>query len=197
MNNFGIFPNSRIQLQIEHLNSLSSYVQEFRRNCLLVIDRAGSGKTNLVCDFALSLATKQPVLLLFGKENFHGTDGIIEKLESLISHAFDVQSSSPISLVDELLEKEGLFLHIFLEGVNENRSISELDVNIATFLQWASNHRIRVTITCRDIYWVFCSGPLKLDSRNRQNYSSEIGDHYDEKENLQTPIESPGCLATS
>ena len=22
-----------------------------------------------------------------------------------------------------------------------------------------------------------CSGPLKLDSRNRQNYSSELGDH--------------------
>jgi restriction endonuclease len=151
----GLIPMNRILNQIDRLKNLSNYIQRFRRNSLLVVDRAGSGKTSLICDLALQLATKYPVVILFGKETFIGPEGMIHKLEEIISRSLETERSDGMTLLDRLLEQEGVFLHVFLEGINESRNIGEMDVAIACFLDWAKEHRIRVTVTCRDIYWVF------------------------------------------
>lgn len=57
-----------------------------------------------------------------------------------------------IANLDSTLQPMGLFLTIFVDGVNENRRLSELDNSILHLLDWTSSHRVKIVLTCRDIY---------------------------------------------
>lgn len=137
----------RLRLGIENADRLF-------RNCLVIIDRAGSGKTNMICHLVKSLVNDEAVILLFGKEQFQGSDAIIKSITEAISKALG-NSSDPMTNFDRLLEKEGKFLFVFVDGINENRRIAELDLALGTCLAWARAHRIKFILTCRDIYWEF------------------------------------------
>jgi hypothetical protein len=132
-------------------------IQRLFRNTLVIIDRAGSGKTNIICHLVNALSSDQATVLIFGKEPLQGSDGLVRAVTEVISKAMGDLVQDPVAELDRLLEKEGQFLTVFVDGINENRRITDLDNGIANFLEWSQNHRIRMVMTCRDIYWEFFS----------------------------------------
>jgi hypothetical protein len=147
--------STRIQSLETEMRNLQARVRRARRPTLLLIDRAGGGKTNLLCAVATELAAEHPTVLLFGKENFRRPDDIVCRVEQVIREGLADDVEAPMAALDALLDPSGEFLSVFIDGINENRRISDLDEAILYFLEWASHHRIRVTISCRDIYWSF------------------------------------------
>lgn len=138
----------------EKLQEIMTSGQMFLRNTLVLVDRAGGGKTNLICHLVQTLASKQPVILLFGKEHFSNRDGLVAAISEILNKMFP-DSSDHFATLDGLLKAEGQYLTVFVDGINENRQLADLDASIRTFLEWARNHRIRIILTCRDIYWEF------------------------------------------
>lgn len=51
------------------VEDLTSELARYRRLGFLVVDRAGGGKTNLMCHFAAANAERQPTILIFGKQH--------------------------------------------------------------------------------------------------------------------------------
>jgi hypothetical protein len=137
------------------LEGISSEILRYLRLALLVVDRAGSGKTNLLCHVAVALAERQPVILLFGKQQLIGPDSLVKETESIINTLISGLGLPSISALDEVLTRTGGFLNILIDGINENRRLSDLDEAVLHLLGWAREHRIKVVLTCRDIYAAF------------------------------------------
>ncbi len=140
---------------LSRLRNTLAEIERALRHCVIIIDRAGGGKTSLLCDFALAKSTEAPTVLLFGKETYQHSNSLIQKIEGIVAEALEPTEVDPMEVLDKLLKPVGLFLNVFIDGINENRRISELDSSLIGFLEWSKCHRIRVTITCRDIYWDF------------------------------------------
>jgi hypothetical protein len=130
-------------------------VESLLKNTFVIIDRAGGGKTNLICNLVQSLYITQPIIVFFGKEHFESIGGLQKATTDTIARCYGHFSNDLLSDFDRLLAKEDQHLTIFIDGINENRHLGDLDLSIESFLEWAQHHRIRIIITCRDIYWEF------------------------------------------
>lgn len=129
-----------------------------------IIDRAGCGKTNLVCHLAEDMAINNPVMLLFGKEAYANSDALVDRVKVMIlNNRIAGAGNDPIEDFDEILRVNGSHLTVFIDGINENRRISDFNEAILVFLQWAANHRMKIILTCRDIYWEFFTFGTRSD----------------------------------
>lgn len=140
---------------IDRLETGLLSVESYLKSTLVIIDRAGGGKTNLICHLVQALSAKQPVILLFGKEHFDESNGLVKALDDILNQLFSTRADESVRQLNQLLQQEAQYLTVFIDGINENRHLAELDTSIALFLNWARSHRIRIVLTCRDIYWGF------------------------------------------
>lgn len=122
--------------------------------CFLVVDRAGGGKTNLVCEVAKLTARKAPCILLFGKQNLAEREQLIQPLRALAALVAP-DDEDPFPAFDAYLQERSAFAHVLIDGINECRNIAACQDALLAFLAWATEHRVRVSVTCRDIYWEF------------------------------------------
>jgi hypothetical protein len=136
------------------LSAIQDDIVSSSKNMMLIIDRAGGGKTNLLCNLSLNIVQNSPVLLYFGKESLTGSNGLIEKTKTILSELLKCEGSA-IDKLDGILAETGEYLNIFIDGINESRKILDYNEAIIKFLEWSGRHRIRITITCRDVYWGF------------------------------------------
>ncbi|HEX2988952.1 MAG TPA: effector-associated domain EAD1-containing protein, partial [Chloroflexota bacterium] len=137
------------------LNSSIAAFESAQRHAVIIIDRAGGGKTNLLCELALQTVKVSPTLLFFGKDNFSDHGSMIRRTTDWVAGMLSTHPDTAMMILDQLLQDRGLFLHVFIDGINESRSIPAMDTALASFLEWSSHHRLRVSISCRDIYWDF------------------------------------------
>jgi hypothetical protein len=154
------------------INSAIHTLQIANRPATVIIDRAGGGKTSLLCGLSLEMAQKAPTMLLFGKENYQNAEAMIKRVTDCIRNLIPIgDKADPMGYLDQVLLANQEFLHIFIDGINECRRITEFNETIILFLEWASLHRIRVTISCRDIYWGF------FDSDRWEQYANKISEN--------------------
>ncbi|HET7460185.1 MAG TPA: restriction endonuclease, partial [Longimicrobium sp.] len=90
---------------------------------LLVIDRAGSGKTNLLCHVVTRLSEQQPVILLFGRQPSSSEAFLVDEVQRWIENGFGEHNPNLVATLDALLSKHGQFLTVFIDGINENRDL--------------------------------------------------------------------------
>jgi hypothetical protein len=146
-------------------------VRCLRRNCFLVKDKAGSGKTNVLCRLATDDARSGTVSLFFScKFDLPATKSLEEVILGAVSAAFTQAAGGAGRLLagfaeakDFLrallltLEKESLQLVVYLDGINENRDLSALDEAIGQLLMEWNGFPVKFVVTCRDIFWTFFS----------------------------------------
>lgn len=142
------------------LRDVSSALDRSLKPSFVLIDKAGGGKTNLLCHVALLLAKRTPTILLFGKEGLGDSHSLREMLISILRPAFGTEVDDLMESLDNALAARGDFLHVLVDGINEARDIARLNTSIADLLRWSRGHRVRVTISCRDIYWPFFDSEL-------------------------------------
>lgn len=141
----------------EHFRNTVAQLEALHRHATVLIDRAGSGKTNLICHLADEYASQGPVILLFGKQNHTGEMQLVESVIDTLQRAMDTRSREVADELDAALETNGSFITVFIDGINEHRRVHDYDTAVSRFLEWSSQHRMRVILTCRDIYWEFFS----------------------------------------
>jgi hypothetical protein len=157
-----------------------------QRNCFLVRDKAGSGKTNLICRQSTGQEEPKTLTMFLSCKfdlplNRSLQQIVLSSLKIGLEHAQaslgdpTVISEDPNSLLESLiltLQKSDAQLIIFLDGINENRDLTALDEAIIDILSAWNGLPIKFVITCRDIFWSFFSS----DQWERFLYNKRVYD---------------------
>lgn len=154
----GLFPSAVDErgqhvLAIDLLDELAGLVVEHGRRCLAIVDRAGRGKTNLACRLAAQVVERYPVILLSGQLELSAEFDLERHVQRELETRLPGSFADWMSRLDPELEPAAQWLFIVIDGINENRDLPLLARMLDRFLPKARAHRIKLIVTCRDIYW--------------------------------------------
>lgn len=122
--------------------------------CIALIDRAGRGKTNLVCDLIQRLSKNQPVFFIAAKSipvqaDDPITKHIVERLQSLPGfHQDDI-----FAILSQIAYVNSSAIIIVMDGINESMNPFTFVHHLHSFLARVNYLQIRVVVTCREEYW--------------------------------------------
>jgi hypothetical protein len=152
-----IFPSVRPDkltvLANDLIRELSQLVQAGLKRCLVVVDRAGTGKTNIVCHLAEQLSVDQPVILLSGHMELSSEFDIEAYIERELEAMFSGIFTDWITRVSTGLQQAGKWLFIIIDAINENTRRPLLIRLLKRLLPKFENRRIKLILTCRDLFW--------------------------------------------
>jgi HEAT repeat protein len=129
---------------------------------LIMRERAGSGKTNLVCNIASRLLEEgYPCVFILGSQPIgNRLELLAEVLRAL---GFDPGAGERMQLavarLGEALELAPLKpLSILIDAINEARDVDAMREALSELCAQLKPLRVRILVTCRDIYWNFLNG---------------------------------------
>jgi len=124
---------------------------------IVLIDRAGGGKTSLLCRMARHRADVNDIpLFVYGRFPVENEQSLLALLAQRLG--WDGSDGSPegyIKKLDEILSDGRAHVTVYLDAINENRDISGLNLTLYHTLKEISSTRLRFVVTCRDMYWGF------------------------------------------
>lgn len=135
--------------------SLRSIISRIGKQAFLILGPAGTGKTNLLCKWALdSLAKESPFhfLLLTGNLSIRNESGVTDCLLRSFGHVGAKISTLPILLkaLEFYIREEKKPIIIAIDAINENDDIRSTKHALRQFLDDLEDHpQIKVVITCR------------------------------------------------
>lgn len=129
------------------------------RPAYVVVERAGGGKTNLACRVAELRAERSPTIFLYGKFD----SARWPSFEDYIDHQLARLSkgNKPVRLRDleRRASEEGTWVAVVVDAINESLSPDRLLEALSEFvLMCRHGRRVKLFITCRDLYWPLFSG---------------------------------------
>lgn len=142
-------------------------IRSCRRLCFLVRDKAGSGKTNLLCQLATrGQSQHRLILFLTGRALvLRGQtlqDMILRSLQEELVGAgvfspAELTASQFLATLATTLTAAGAELILLVDGINEHRDLALVDDCILGLLRQWNRLPIKLVVTCRDIFWSFFS----------------------------------------
>ena len=84
--------------------------------CFLVVDKAGSGKTNLLCNLALAHGREAPVVFLPGKIPLTSPGALLRE----VNRRLGFENDSQLKSFEDYAARNSFCVLIFIDGVNEN-----------------------------------------------------------------------------
>ncbi len=152
----------RDQPLAKNLDFISKTVTVIRRhfqNCFLVVDRAGSGKTNLLCHLAKKYSKSQAAIFVSGRILLDDEFSLENYIVKSISCPEIELNFNRLDQVDDFLSscsKEyggDKKLLVFVDGINENPNTTLLRRAIQRLLSKSQTRNILFCLSCRDIFW--------------------------------------------
>ncbi|HEX6039848.1 DUF4062 domain-containing protein [Longimicrobium sp.] len=152
-----IFPSTQqddtVQLASDLLRDLQLLSDQNARRCAVVIARAGTGKSNLLCSLAEQLSSRHPVLLIGGQSIRLREHGIERYVQELLEQQFQGVFSDWLNRVSPGLQRTGQWLFILIDGINESDDIRATADMLREFLSRLPRARVKVVLSCRDLLW--------------------------------------------
>jgi hypothetical protein len=153
-----IFPshtdeNRDIHLANDYLKELSRLMDLGLRRCLVLVDKAGTGKTNIACRIAEQLAAEHPVVLLSGQMELSSEYDIEFHIQQRLESAFSGVFSDWLNRVSPSLQAAHKWLFIIIDGINENSRRPLFIQLLKGLLPKLEERRIKLVLTCRDLFW--------------------------------------------
>jgi hypothetical protein len=119
---------------------------------LLVVDRAGGGKTNLFCRISEELSTIVPCFFISARSIVRlGEDAIVEHLAKNYGRLGD----DPIDAAIQLAAPEDFHTVVVIDAINENLDLKRFSVVLKSTVKRYYGRPVIFLISCRDIYWEF------------------------------------------
>jgi hypothetical protein len=137
------------------LSSAAVLARSCRFHVKAVIDRAGGGKTNILCHMAIARSHTEPSLFLAGRLTLEDPEELLNAILKRLGVAWLPPGDGWVAALDEELRRARSHLTVFLDGINENRDLTLLNEALNQTLTRLAATRVRFVVTCRDLYWVF------------------------------------------
>lgn len=154
-------------LKANPLAYLKDELERIQNACQVVVDIAGSGKTNLCCRLALQLVNKAFVIFLTGKAFGKDFSNVVQHIEAEIREALHLSSEMDLKRLSRWLQETGYPLVIIFDGVNENASPAQMRKNLKSLYNVVVNSPTRALITSRVEYWNYYSDIFTRDGFSR------------------------------
>jgi Domain of unknown function (DUF4062) len=145
--------NLNIHLANDYLKELSRLIDIGLKRCLVLVDKAGTGKTNIACRIAEQLVVKHPVVLLSGQMELSSEYDIEFHIQRRLESAFSGVFSDWMNRVSPSLQAAHKWLFIIIDGINENSRRPLLIRLLRDLLPKLEERRIKLILTCRDLFW--------------------------------------------
>lgn len=140
-------------------NFLTDQTQPTAR-CLIMKERAGSGKTNLVCHLANRLIEEgYACVFLLGAQPIEDRHDLVR--ECLRALGIEPSQRMPAAQRELREAMESLAprpLCILIDAINEAREVDDMREALTELFAQLKPLRARILVTCRDIYWTFLDG---------------------------------------
>jgi len=148
---------------------------------ILLTEKAGQGKTNLVCDFVDNVILKKTLFaIMFTGSEFNNLDkNAIEDIILKNVYGFEssiITFSDFLDDIEYLCKKENKTFTIIIDGLNENSNIEYFSKELYKFCeQILEKDFIRLVFTCRSEYFeerfkIFKNPSFKKDMLLMDNY---------------------------
>jgi len=150
-----------IEAAVSTVRSLHSAILDCAhcmRPAYVLIDRAGGGKTNLACHLAEHYIGRMPTLLVYGKFDINKWQSIESYIDHLLNDASDNASCRTFRDLEQYARSHGTALLVIIDAINENLAPTELSQCLSSFLKDIDQLRVKIIITCRDLYWTYFQG---------------------------------------
>lgn len=131
--------------------------------CLAIVGPAGCGKTNTLCHAMHSLGPMHPTLLVAGQIEGVSRLGIEAYLRSRLETVHLGLQLNWLRLIEEPLRTAGRWLIVLVDAVNEAMKLHEMLGALKDFLASIHGCRIKLIVSCRDIFWDYFEPHLKPD----------------------------------
>jgi len=145
--------NNETFLANDLLKDLSRQVEKGLKRCLVLVDKAGTGKTNVACRVAEQLSQQHPVVLLSGQMELSSEYDIEFHIQQRLESAFSGIFTDWMNRVSAGLQDAGKWLFIIIDGINENSRRPLLIQLLKGLLPRLQERRIKLILTCRDLFW--------------------------------------------
>lgn len=142
-----------IHLANDLLKNLSEEINRGGKRCLVLVDKAGTGKTNVACRLADQLKKQHPVVLLSGQMELSTEYDIEFQIQQRLESAFSGMFADWMNRVSPGLREAGKWLFIIIDGINENSKRPLLIQLLKGLLPRLETKRIKLILTCRDLFW--------------------------------------------
>jgi hypothetical protein len=118
------------------------------RPVYLIVDRAGGGKTNLLCHLAETFSETMPTFFIAARSIPSATD------EHLVRYLGSVYPTSPDPIADAVasVAVKGHCV-VVIDGINEHPDPRSLNAALKAFVRRYYNQPVKFVVSCRDIYW--------------------------------------------
>jgi hypothetical protein len=143
------------------VKELIHLIEKSSKCCVALVDRAGRGKTNLVCHVAEGMIEKNAVVLLSGRMEISSEYDIEWHIQRQIETAFGAAFADWMRRSAAGLEHAHRWLFIILDGINESTNLPLFVKILQNFLPKLAGMRIKLILSCRDIYWELFRPSLK------------------------------------
>ena len=183
----------------------SRFIEDFEKNfnllnkkLILLTEKAGQGKTNLICDFVDKVMLKKSLYgLMFTGNEFNNLDKrAIEDV--ILKDVYGFESS--FAIFDEFLDdieylckKSNSTFTLIIDGLNENSNIENFSQELYKFTESILERDfIRLIFTCRSEYFeerfqIFKNPSFKNDMFMMDNYMNR---YHHQKEKLPEYLEN-------
>jgi len=126
-----------------------------RCKALVLTERAGSGKTNLLCRLSEQLPGEGfPCVFLLASDLTRGSSQLRDDAVSIFGIT-PLQHAIPEREIRAFLASTGKPFCILVDALNEARDLETLKQALVELLTAFADLPVRVLCTCRDIYWSF------------------------------------------
>lgn len=115
----------------------------------LIVDRAGGGKTNLLCNLTENLGENNICFFLAAKSIINSSE---ETILQYLSSVYPI-GNDPIQIALNTSNKTKFSVLIIIDGINESVDPFKFNSAIKSFIRRYYGNKIRFIISCRDIYW--------------------------------------------
>ncbi|MFL6232056.1 MAG: restriction endonuclease [Thermoanaerobaculia bacterium] len=121
---------------------------------LAIIERAGRGKTNLLCDLASRIGRHTPVFFIAAKSlPLSAEDPITRHISERLQTLPGFRNQNFIAILAQLAHTHNSSVVIIIDGINESVDPFAFANNLHSFLAEIEHVTIRIMITCREEYW--------------------------------------------
>lgn len=179
---------TQVQVAPVYVNSIlqrcEDLIDAVNKKCLLIVDVAGSGKTNMLSAISINEAFGSPVIVMYAKVFDEGGNIILNALNGVIESdlhpRFGIRNFDDyIANISNDLEREKKNLLVMIDGINEFSNDAALAESIRLSVVKYHKNRVKFVATCRDIYWSFFK-----DTLHGMSYKTNIGNlrHYNDAE---------------
>jgi hypothetical protein len=144
----------------EVVRRCESTIDTAARRCLVIVDVAGSGKTNLISRLATRGCDELLVVALYARALPNERDPVLSELDGVAAGCGWSSFSELLAAHEPELQRLNENIVVMVDGLNEFRDDVVIASSVRAAVAQFKQRRVRFVVSCRDIYWQYFEASL-------------------------------------